>query len=71
VQNTDAPSITTTCPVGAPEPGAVTAIATVTVTVSPTSEGSGVCALIEIVVSAGFTVWLDVPCDAPNTSVPA
>jgi hypothetical protein len=51
------PSLTVTFPVGVPLPGADGATVKVTVTAWPTAEGSGVSAVIVVVVAAAFTVW--------------
>ena len=50
------PSLTVTLPVGVPDPGAVTATAKLTVTDSPTTEGSGRFEVMVVVVSALLTV---------------
>ena len=53
-----APSLTVTSPVGAPLPGAPAATLYFTVTVWPTTEGSGSSDVIVVVVSARST-WCD------------
>jgi hypothetical protein len=50
------PSLTVTFPVGVPLPGAFATTLNETVTVCPTTEGSGVIELIVVIVSALLTV---------------
>jgi len=51
------PSLTVTVPVGVPLPGAVAATVNVKLTAWPTTDGSGVSAVIVVVVPASLTVW--------------
>jgi len=51
------PSLTVTVPVGVPLPGAFETTVNVKLTAWPTADGSGACAVIVLVVPAGFTVW--------------
>src|SRR2546423_1591851 len=56
------PSPTVTVPVGVPVPGAFAATLNVKLTAWPTVDGSGVSAVIVVVVAVWFTVWA-VPAD--------
>ena len=60
------PSLTVTFPVGVPLPGAVGLTVNVKLTAWPTADGSGVWAVIVVVVPAAFTVW-----DTPTDALPA
>jgi hypothetical protein len=51
------PSLTVTVPVGVPLPGALAATVNVKLTAWPVTEGSGVSAVMVVVVAAAFTVW--------------
>jgi hypothetical protein len=58
-----------TVPLGVPPPGLVTATANVTATACPTTDGSGVSALMLVVVDAAFTVCAAVLLVLPATLV--
>jgi len=58
------PSLTVTVPVGVPLPGAFAGTVNVKLTAWPTADGSGACAVIVLVVAAGFTV-----CGVPGEEV--
>src|SRR5207247_676186 len=60
------PSLTVIVPVGVPLPGAFAATVNVKLTAWPTTEGSGVWAVIVVVVAAAFTV-----CPTPAEALPA
>jgi len=51
-----APSLTVTVPAGVPLPGALAVTWKVKLTAWPTADGSGVFAVIVVVVAAAFTV---------------
>jgi hypothetical protein len=51
------PSLIVTLPVGAPLPGDVTPTRKLTVISWPTTDGSGRCEVIVVVVSAFLTTW--------------
>jgi len=59
------PSLTVTVPVGVPLPGALAATLNANLTACPVAEGSGVWAVMVVVVPAAVTV-----CDAPADALP-
>ena len=56
-QVSPAPSLTVTLPVGVPLPGEFAVTVKVMLTACPTTDGLGVCAVIDVVAETWLTVW--------------